>query len=227
MTPELELKYFFDPLCGWCYAAAPAVKRLADTYGRQLTMIPTGLFVAPRPVAAISDHAWTNDRRIGKMTGQTFTEAYHRNVLLAPNGVFSSQALTRALVALGEIDPALEPQFLHAAQIARYVAGRDTSRTEVVVPIAAEVARAGGHIVDLDLFHARLDGDTVLRGATDQRIAEGQRQMDALAIRGVPQLVVTDRTGTRIIDSRALYAGGDAALTALGNTVLHSKGKSS
>lgn len=218
MTPDLELKYFFDPLCGWCYAAAPALRHLAGTFGHKLAMMPTGLFVAPRPVTAISDHAWTNDQRIGRMTGQIYTEAYHRNVLLAPNGVFSSQALTRALVALGQLDPALEPQFMHAAQIARYVDGKDTSRTEVVVPIAAEVAKAKGHVLDPDRFRARLDGDAALHRATDKRIAEGQRQMGALQIKGVPQLVAIDASGTRIIDSQALYAGGDAVLTVLGAT---------
>ena len=25
-TPSITVTYLFDPLCGWCYAAAPALK---------------------------------------------------------------------------------------------------------------------------------------------------------------------------------------------------------
>jgi putative protein-disulfide isomerase len=52
-------------------------------------------------------HAWRDDQRIGGLTGQHFSEAYHRNVLQAPDGVFTSGPLTLVLAALGEIGPGL------------------------------------------------------------------------------------------------------------------------
>ncbi len=215
MTPNARLSYLFDPLCGWCYAAAPALKRVAEIHGDRLRLMPTGLFVEPRPVAAIADHASKNDSRIQNLTGQPFTEGYHQGVMRARGGIFSSMALTRALVALGQIDPVLEPRFLHAAQTARYVGGQDTSRADVVAGIALQVARLSHVGVDQAGFLARITDDPALEVETDRRIAEGQALMSTLGIRGVPQLIVTDDRGARAVDGQALYTGGDAVLAAL------------
>src|SRR5271163_4890850 len=40
----VKLDYFFDPLCGWCYASAPALEALAEAFPDALTMLPSGLF---------------------------------------------------------------------------------------------------------------------------------------------------------------------------------------
>ncbi len=39
-----RLLYLFDPLCGWCYAAAPAVTAMASEYGPAFEFMPSGLF---------------------------------------------------------------------------------------------------------------------------------------------------------------------------------------
>ena len=43
-TPTVTVTYLFDPLCGWCYAAAPVLARLQATPGVQVVLAPTGLF---------------------------------------------------------------------------------------------------------------------------------------------------------------------------------------
>lgn len=214
MPANVTFDYFFDPLCGWCYASAPALNALARACGDRLTLHPSGLFVPPRPVASIAEHAWTNDQRIAALTGQVFSETYHRDVLLAPEGVFSSLALTRMLVALGTTDPVIEPAFLHAAQIARYVEGRDTAQADVVVAIAARTAQDLGHDIGAAELRARLE-DADLHRRTDKRIARARRLMEGLGITGVPQLVVQLSAGAKLIDSRMLYSDGAAVLSRL------------
>jgi hypothetical protein len=39
-----KIQYFFDPLCGWCYASAPALGYLAQHYAEKLELMPSGLF---------------------------------------------------------------------------------------------------------------------------------------------------------------------------------------
>ncbi|MDQ1199058.1 DsbA family protein [Agrobacterium sp. SORGH_AS 787] len=211
----MRFRYFFDPLCGWCYASAPALAALAERAGDRITMMPSGLFTAPRPVSTMADHAWRNDRWIMELTGQQFTEDYHRNVLLAADGVFDSTALTRTLVALGEQDRALEARFLHDAQIARYVRGEDTAKAEVVARVAATVANDAGITLGADALADRLLRDARLHMLTDDRIAQTQRDMSALGIRGVPQLVVDVDGRSHLISGEALYAGGNRLLDAL------------
>ncbi|WP_407523899.1 protein-disulfide isomerase [Methylobacterium oryzisoli] len=212
---DLECRYLFDPLCGWCYASAPALAGLAERYGDRLRMLPVGLFVQPRPVGAIADHAWRNDQRIAALTGQPFSEAYHRDVLLAPDGVFTSGPLTLALAALGEADAALEPRVLHAAQIARYVDGRDTSRVEEVVRVAVAVAGEAGLRLDPDGLADRLRSDAGLAERVAARVRAAQAALQGLPGRGVPQLLVRVGATTHVIDGQTLYAGRDATLAVI------------
>ncbi|MGO4852807.1 DsbA family protein [Phaeovulum sp. W22_SRMD_FR3] len=215
---DLTLDYYFDPLCGWCYASAPALQALAQTWPDALAMRPSGLFCDPRPVADIADHARRNDDRIAALTGQRFTEAYHQGVMRKRGGIFRSDYLTRALVALGQIDGALEPLFQHAAQIARYVEGRDTGQADVVADVAVAVAARGGVPLEAAAFADRLMRDADLKHATDARIADTQRRQQHLP-RGVPLLVVTHGARAVALNGEAIYGDpGDllTAITALG-----------
>ncbi|HEY1027922.1 MAG TPA: DsbA family protein [Pseudomonas sp.] len=211
-TESLELLYFFDPLCGWCYAGAPALQGLAERHGAALRMMPVGLFMQPRPIAAIAEHAWHNDQRIAELTGQRFSDSYRTQVLLAPQGVFDSTALTRALVALGEHDAALEPRLLHVTQLARYVDGVDTCRADVVAGIAVTVAASAGLALDADDFATRLHDDETLAAITQRRVSDARRAMHNLASTGVPQLLLRVKGHTEVLAGQALYSGADALL---------------
>ncbi|VXD05039.1 Protein-disulfide isomerase-like protein [Pseudomonas sp. 8Z] len=210
---NLELQYFFDPLCGWCYASAPALVGLAERHGAALRMMPVGLFMQPRPIAGIAEFAWQNDQRIATLTGQHFSEAYREQVLLAADGVFDSTPLTRALTALGEQDAALELRLLHTAQLARYVDGVDTCRVEAVAQIALDVARSAGLDLDLDAFSARLSDDRSLADATAQRVTRAQQAMQALPSGGVPQLLLKINGTPHVIAGQPLYEGPQRLLT--------------
>lgn len=159
MTDAIELHYFFDPLCGWCYASAPALEGLSTRYGNMLHMRPSGLFAGGRPISSMAAHAWRNDQNIQQLTGQPFTQDYRNNVLLAPNGIFDSLPATLALVAVSEIDQALEPRLLHQLQIARYVEGRDTSKPDEVAKVVATMELG----LDQSDFEKRLVGDDALK----------------------------------------------------------------
>jgi len=207
VTTDIELQYFFDPFCGWCYASAPALAGLADKFADKLKMRPSGLFVGGRPISSIADHAWRNDQRIQSLTGQRFSEEYLRNVLLAPDGIFDSGPATLALTALGESDMRIEPRFLHAVQIARYVEGRDTSNPHEVAKVAVRIAAEHGIELTAGTFDERLRSDADLRERTLKRMEDSQRQMSALGIRGVPQLVAVVNGKPHVINGEDLYHG--------------------
>jgi putative protein-disulfide isomerase len=66
-----KLKYIFDPLCGWCYASAPALQALSEAYPDVLELMPSGLFSdagARVMTPEWAHHAWSNDQRIEAMT---------------------------------------------------------------------------------------------------------------------------------------------------------------
>ena len=137
-----NLQYFFDPLCGWCYASSPALNYLAQHYIEKLTLMPSGLFCdegARHITAQWAEYALTNDRRIASLTGQPFSESYHQ--LLNSGARFDSTFMNRALTAFHEISPAAEAGLLRALQHARYVLGRDTAQSDVVEDRIADVKR--------------------------------------------------------------------------------------
>ncbi|KZT16492.1 protein-disulfide isomerase [Acidovorax sp. GW101-3H11] len=201
-TPTVTVTYLFDPLCGWCYAAAPALKFLQAQEGVEVVLAPTGLFAGAgaRPMdAQFAAYAWANDQRIQQLTGQPFTQAYRDQILGAEGGRFDSGPATLALTAVAQTAPERELDALHALQHARYVDGRDNTDPAVI----AEVLRALGLQQAATLA---LSPDTALQRANGDRTATAQAMLRAVGARGVPQLVVTGQGGAlRLL-------GGDALL---------------
>ena len=61
MHQNARITCLFDPLCGWCYGAAPALHRLRDVEGFSVELAPTGLFsgAGARPMdASFAAYAW-------------------------------------------------------------------------------------------------------------------------------------------------------------------------
>ncbi|WP_426342599.1 DsbA family protein [Pseudoduganella sp. S-14] len=206
-----RLKYIFDPLCGWCYASAPALHTLAETYPDALELMPSGLFSdtgARAMTPAWAHHAWSNDRRIEAMTGQPFSAAYQRNILQSPGMHFDSGVMNRALTAIRALDPHLEPRILRRLQSARYVDGLDTSNAAVV---AGECAR---QVAGLDAveFAERLGHDSGLARQTALRIGATQDLMRRAGVNGVPVLLLQSGEGEYVVNGAALYGDGAALL---------------
>lgn len=216
MTEQhLKLEYFYDPLCGWCYASAPALASLADTYPDALQMRPSGLFAGggARRMASMADHAWRNDTRIAELTGQVFSTDYRDNVLRKPDALFDSSYATRAIQAMGELDTRLEPIVLHELQKARYIDGKDTSMAVEVAAVVVRVAEAHGLAIGEAEFSVRLEEDEALADRANERMGMTVRQMQSFSGSGVPQLLVTVGNHREIVQGGHIY-GGEAAILA-------------
>lgn len=205
----VTVTYLFDPLCGWCYAAAPALKFLQAQKGVEVVLAPTGLFAGAgaRPMdAPFAAYAWANDQRIQQLTGQPFTQAYRDQILGAANGRFDSGPATLALAAVAQTEPTRELDALHALQHARYVDGRDNTDPAVI----AEVLRALGLA---DAATLTLAPDAALRSRMAERVAHAQATMRAVGARGVPQLVVAGPGGAlRLLGDDALLGPRESLL---------------
>ncbi|MBN8941824.1 MAG: DsbA family protein [Rhizobiales bacterium] len=208
----MRVTYLFDPLCGWCYGASPMMRRLDQAPGVTVELAPTGLFSddGARPMDRdFAAYAWSNDQRIERLSGQRFTEAYRTKVLDAAGQMFDSGPATLALTAVALTRPDAELAALQAIQEARYVDGRD------IVSIAglADILRETGLDAAADLLAAP---DDALVAANRARINRARQVMGAFGARGVPALVVTDRSGRRMVSSNALFGSYDDLRAALG-----------
>jgi len=205
-----EVRYLFDPLCGWCYGASPTIRRLAATAGIGLRLQPTGLFSGEGARAmdeGFAAYAWSNDQRIEKLTGQRFSTAY-RDKVLAAGGRFDSGPATLALTAVARQVPGRETEALGAIQAARYVGGRDITDFAELAAILRET-NLGAAAEDLEARSAELVE------ADRARTREGYRMLHALGGNGVPALVVERRGSRRLVGANALFGDFEALVTAI------------
>ena len=201
-----SLLYMYDPLCGWCYAAAPGIARL-QAAGVTVDLLPTGLFSEPgrTMTAEFADYAWKNDQRIATMTGQAFTEAYRREVLQATGSAFDSTAATLGLTAVALSEPGREADALQVVQEARYRLGRDITDTAVLRAILAEA----GFVAAAAALQAP---SPALRSANAARVAKGADVVRELGERGVPTLALVEGSTRSLLDGGLLYGPAQALL---------------
>lgn len=211
----MTFTYLFDPLCGWCYAAAPAIQALRDSGMGDIAMAPVGMFYQPRPMNSMAEHAKKNDLRIQELTKQPFSETYFEQVLGKEDGEFSSKALTLAIVFLESQQLGLAGPFLHTAQIRRYVDGLDTSNSDVVADIAYEVAQKQGVALERAQIYAALTDDDTLQQRTEQMVQHAGRLLSQMQSQGVPQLVMTSNGQNYMFSGADLYQGPEGFLTLL------------
>jgi putative protein-disulfide isomerase len=179
-----EFFYLYDPLCGWCYGAIPAVVKLELVPSVVLHPLATGLFAGDerQMTPDFAAYAWQNDQRIAEMTGQTFSETYREKVLGNPEGRFDSTAATRAVTAVHLTEPARELEALHRIQSLRYVEGGDNTDPAELLRVLRDLG--------MDEAVALLEADgPEIDDAVERRKAMAQQLMDGLGIRGVPALV--------------------------------------
>ena len=207
---DIALTYLFDPLCGWCYGAAPMMRRLAAEPGLAVELSPTGLFSGhgARPMdEGFAAYAWSNDQRIAKLSGQPFSEAY-RDHVLAAGGRFDSGPATLALTAVRLTAPEREWEALKALQKARYVEGGN-----IVTEAGAAAVLQG---LGLDAAAARLaapDGDLIAENQA--RMAKAGQLMAAFRVNGVPAVVVTGQGGRQLLPANALFGEPEPLIAAL------------
>ncbi|MER9949983.1 DsbA family protein [Mesorhizobium sp. M0047] len=199
-----EVTYLFDPLCGWCYGATPMLDRLSAS-GVRVELLPTGLFsgAGARPMdEGFAAHAWANDQRIERLTGQLFTQAYRHNVLDISGTLLDSHAATLGISAAGLENPSRRLAALKTIQRARYVDGSDVVTTSGV----AEVLAAAGMADAAEMLKAPTE---TLLTTHRELVGRGRSLFQGLHADGVPSLVVIRNDAPRLIGSNALFGSFD------------------
>ncbi|WP_181707349.1 DsbA family protein [Chthonobacter rhizosphaerae] len=212
MSEPTTITYLFDPFCGWCYGAMPALSALSGRPGITVEMAPTGLFSGDgaRPIdEGFAAFAWSNDQRIARITGQRFSDAYREKILGERSRRFDSGPASLALTAVSLEAPDRELQILQAFQTARYEDGRDTADPTVLAAVLVEMG--------LPSVAARIAApDEALLAAHRDRVAAARAAMRRVRAEGVPTVIAETPSGRRVIPSAVLYGDADGLLAELG-----------
>lgn len=184
------LHYIFDPLCGWCYAAAPLVDAAREVPGLKVEFHGGGMMTGAnrRPITPQwRDYVMPHDHRIAEMTGQPFGQDYFEGLLRDTGAVMDSEPPTTAVLAAESLRAGGGLDMAHRLQQAHYVEGRRIADVDVLKAVAADLG------FDADAFAAAF---TRLSGApTAQHIAESRQFLQRAGGQGFPTFVLAQPDG--------------------------------
>lgn len=195
------LHYIFDPLCGWCYGAAPLVEAARAVPGLSITMHGGGMMVGShrRTIdAQWRGHVIEHDARIAAMTGQPFGDAYINGLLLDTTAVMDSGPPTCAILAAQEL-AGRGLDMLHLIQVAHYQQGKRVAD----LPVLEEQAQELGLPALVFAEEMQAINDTLLAA----HIAKSRALLAQVGGRGFPTFALEDNNGQLQVLDAGRYLG--------------------
>jgi len=123
------LHYIFDPLCGWCYGAAPLIDAAAGLPGVKVALHGGGMLAGANRreiTPQWRDYVMPHDRRIASLSGQEFGPAYFDGLLRDIGAPLDSAPPITAILA-AEALGGRGLEMAHRVQRAHYAEGRRIS----------------------------------------------------------------------------------------------------
>ncbi len=189
-TTMTTLHYVFDPLCGWCYGAAPLISAARDVPDLTIVLHAGGMMAGANRHAVTSklrDYVMSHDKRIAQLSGQTFGSAYFDELLCDSNAVLDSAPPSTAILAAEEL-AGRGLDMLHRLQLAHYVEGRRIADTAVLVQLAQELGLTP---------RAFAETFACLAGAvTERHFTESHHWLARIGAQGFPTIALEHADGT-------------------------------
>lgn len=191
------MRYVFDPLCGWCYAAAPLIEAARALPGLTIALHGGGMLAGAnrRPITSQwRAHVLPHDQRIAQLSGQPFGEGYFEGLLRDTGATMDSEPPTTAILAAERL-AGRGLNMLHRQQRAHYVEGRRIAEPRVLEALASDLG------LDPQAFRAAFEE---LQGEpTRQHIADSRAWLHRLGGHGFPTIALERTPG----DFETLDAG--------------------
>lgn len=196
------LHYLYDPLCGWCYGAAPLVKAARSVL--PVIAHAGGMMAGAQrePVTPeLRAYVMPHDRRIAQLTGQPFGDAYFNGLLRETSAVFDSAPPIAAILTAEKI-AGRGLDLLSRLQTAHYVEGRRIADRAVLIELAGSLS------LDPTVFGQTFD--SVAREETQPHIVETRLLMSRLGAQGFPSFAL-ERDGRMTLLNASAFLGRPGA----------------
>lgn len=174
------LHYIYDPLCGWCYGAAPLLTAAREIDGLAIVLHGGGMMTGSnrRQVGPqLRNYVMQHDHRIAAMTGQPFGDDYFNGLLLDTTATLDSEPPISAILA-AEAGAGQGSAMLARIQTAHYVQGLRVADAPVLRKLALEIGLDGAQF---DIAFAAQRG-----AATQEHIAASRALLNQVGGQGFP-----------------------------------------
>ena len=202
------LHYIFDPLCGWCYGAAPLVEAARAVPGLTVAFHGGGMMTGSNRRQITPEwrgYVLPHDRRIEQLSGQPFGDAYINGLLNDTTAMMDSEPPITAILA-AEALAGQGLDMLQRVQRAHYVDGLRIADLPVLVALAQELGLDGAAF---QAEYARQAG-----AATQQHIDASRALLAQVGGQGFPTFVLDDGSGKLSVIDIGDFLGQPAKLQA-------------
>lgn len=185
-----RLVYGFDPLCGWCYGFAPALRDLRRALPHLAIDLRMGGLVTGERIGPYVDavpYIRSASARMTAVTGVALGEQFHTRVLGSEAVVASSIPPCDAILQVRAVAPDRVLDLAEALQVAHFRDGRDLNDPSVY----ADLAHRLGIAMTFDL-----PGPRDVRADLARELAESR----TLGLTSYPTLFLATGDGFRRID---------------------------
>lgn len=190
MEKQLNLVYFYDALCGWCYGFSPVIKDFVTQHGDEfeVEVYSGGMITGDRvgPIGEVAGYIKEAYQQVEEASGVQFGEAFLEGILEGGSAIFTSIPPAVAMTVFKSIQPEKAVDFAARLQSAIYYDGIAPADWHSYPPLAEEFG------LDPARFLEKMK-DPVSTEAAFREFAFAER----MKISGFPTLILHD--GTRAI----------------------------
>ncbi|MBG6248891.1 MULTISPECIES: DsbA family protein [Symbiopectobacterium] len=193
----VTLHYIYDPLCGWCYGAAPLAQAAHAMPGVNVVLHGGGMMTGSnrrQVTPQWHDYVLPYDQRIAELTGQPYFDKLLRDTSV----VLDSAPPTAAVIAAERIANK-GYEMLHHVQRAHYEQGRKIADVDVLTQCASEI---GLDSVAFANEYAFVNADGL-----EQHFKESRALLAKVGGHGFPTFVLETADGNREIVQTVEFLG--------------------
>ncbi|MGJ8646336.1 MAG: DsbA family protein [Marinomonas colpomeniae] len=176
----VNVHYFFDPMCGWCYGATSLISILAEISEFEITYHPGGMIPKRAIAPSFRQHILQADEQIEAMTKAHFGDAYKARVANSGEFVLDSYLPTQAFLV--GIEMGIKPHImLKAIQEAHYQEGKELDKSEELQALAITLG------INETTWKAKMVDAKAL---VMEKIKESHTLMSKMQVSGYPTLII-------------------------------------
>jgi putative protein-disulfide isomerase len=188
MTEQRILWYFADPMCSWCWGFTPVIGAIEETYKDRLKFELTLGGLRPGTTEPVTpkfrEEILRHWHEVHRRTGQPF--AFDGAM---PEGfIYDTEPPSRAVVAVGELNPAAMLPYFKSVQHAFYAEKQDITKPETLATLAQRQDVESAQF--LERFHSE-----DIKKKTQMHFHSTQQA----GITGFPTVALRSNSGARLL----------------------------